>query len=363
MTDSQFFRIRRSGRASRISGAVMGVVVVALAAMPFIVYESTTSALVSLFVLIILASMWNLLAGLGGLVSIGQQAYIGIGAYTVIALADAGISPFIAIIFAGVTSALLAIPTSWLAFRLKGDYFAVGTWVIAEVYRLVLTKFDALGGADGKSLTGLSDIDPVLRSALVYWLALAVAVLTVFVCFLLLRGRVGFSLTAIRDDEIAARAAGVNATSVKRIVYLVSAAGCGLAGGILVIDALRVQPNAIFSVQWSAYMVLIVVIGGIGYLEGPIVGAIVFFTLQLLLADWGSWYLMVLGALAIIAAARFPQGIWGMIASKFGLRLFPVGFIVDRLGGAARTGATRTPEAVESSVRNGDASNGSADGR
>lgn len=343
MTDLSAFRFRRSGRASRISGVVMVLVVVALAALPFLVFESTTSALVTLFVLIIIASMWNLLAGLGGLVSIGQQAYIGIGAYTVVALADMGINPFIAIIFAAITSAILSIPTAWFAFRLRGDYFAVGTWVIAEVYRLVIIKFDALGGADGKSLSGMAGIDPVLRSALVYWFALGIAALTVFVCFLMLRSRVGFSLTAIRDDEVAARAAGVNATSVKRIVYLVSAAGCGLAGGILVVDALRVQPTAIFSVQWSAYMILIVVIGGIGFLEGPIIGAIVFFVLQLVLADWGSWYLMVLGVLAIVAAAWFPQGIWGLAGKKTGLKLFPVGFVVDRLdvSGASPIRASR----------------------
>lgn len=340
MTFAPNYRVVRADRSSIFGGSVMGLAVLVLGCLPFIVFQSTTSALVTLFVLIILASMWNLLAGFGGLVSIGQQAYIGIGAYTVIAMADLGMHPFLAVVFAAVTSALLALPTSWLAFRLRGDYFAVGTWVIAEVYRLVVIKFEALGGASGKSLQGLEGIDPVMRSALVYWFALGVAAATVIVCYFLLRGRVGISLTAIRDNEIAASAGGVDATFVKRIVYLVSAAGCGLAGGILVLDALRVQPDAIFSVQWSAYMILIVVIGGIGHLEGPIVGAILFFTLQNMLADWGSWYLMVLGAVAIVIATRFPQGIWGLVQAKTGIRLFPVGYRL--LGGGMPPSAPLT---------------------
>ena len=320
--------VRRASRSSKYSATGLLIALAVFAALPYLVYDSITSSMVMFFVLVILATMWNLLAGFGGLVSIGQQAYIGIGAYTVIAMSDLGANPFLAVLIGGLTSAVLAIPTSWLAFRLRGDYFAVGTWVIAEVYRLIIIKFDALGGADGKSLTGLSGMDPVLRGALVYWFALAIAALTILGSFWLLRGRVGLALTAIRDDETAARAAGVDATRVKRIVYLVSATGCGLAGGVLVVDALRVQPDAIFSVQWSAYMILIVLIGGIGYLEGPLVGAILFFLLQQTLAGFGAWYLMLLGVLAIVAAGWFPQGLWGIIGRGHGFRLFPVGYFL-----------------------------------
>lgn len=320
--------IRRSRRSSNLSFVALGLVAVGLVMMPYVVYQSVTSSMVMLFVLVIIASMWNLLAGFGGLVSIGQQAYIGVGAYTVIVMADLGVHPLIGVFFGALTSAMLALPTSWLAFRLRGDYFAVGTWVIAEVYRLVMIKFQFVGGADGKSLVGLSGLDPVMRSALTYWFALGIAILTVLGCFWLLRSRIGLALTAIRDDEVSARAGGIDATRIKRIVYLVSAAGCGLAGGILVVDALRVQPDAIFSVSWSAYMIFIVIIGGIGYLEGPLIGALVFFAMQQFLAEMGTWYLMLLGVLAICAAAWFPKGLWGAFSQKTGFRLFPVGYHV-----------------------------------
>mgnify|MGYP001555506212 CR=1 FL=1 len=341
MALSSDYTIRRSRRSSKLSGAAMIAVVAVLAATPYLVFQSVTSSMVMLFVLIVMASMWNLLAGFGGLVSIGQQAYVGVGAYTVVVFADMGMNPLVAVVGGGVTSALLALPTSWLAFRLRGDYFAVGTWVIAEVYRLVIIKFDAVGGADGKSLVGFEGMDPVTRSAFVYWFALGIAMVTVVGCFLLLRGRLGLALTAIRDDETAARSAGIDATRVKRVVYLISAVGCGLAGGILAIDALRVQPDAIFSVSWSAYMIFIVVIGGIGYLEGPIVGALVFFAMQQFLAGMGSWYLMLLGALAIIAAAWFPKGIWGAFSQRTGFRLFPVGYHVADAFPMGRSAAQR----------------------
>ena len=314
----------RSGRASKTWAVLLTAAILALVAMPYVAHTGTTSSLVMFFVLLIMASMWNLLAGFGGMVSIGQQAYVGIGAYSVLAFANMGIPPFLALPLAALTCAVFAIPTSWLAFRLRGDYFAVGTWVIAEVYRLIVIRFADLGGASGKSLPGLRGLDPVFRGALVYWAALGLAVLTILGCYLLLRGRTGLALTAVRDDETAAKANGVDVTRSKRLVYLVSAAGCGAAGGLLIIDALSVQPGAIFNVQWSAYMIFIVIVGGIGYLEGPLIGAIVFFVLQQLLAGYGSWYMIVLGLVGAAAAIWLPHGIWGKITDKTGIQLFPV---------------------------------------
>lgn len=320
--------VRRYSRLSRfgISGLVLVGIVLAL--LPFLVYQSTTSTLVMLFILVVMGSMWNLLAGFGGMVSIGQQAFIGVGAYTVVLLADHGVNPYVAVVGATVVSAVFAMPTSWLAFRLRGDYLAVGSWVIAEVYRLVVVKFDSLGGPSGRSLSGLSGIDVTTRTALTYWVALAFAVVAVVACYALLRGRIGLALTAVRDDEVAARSTGIDVTRAKRIVYLASAAGCGAAGGLLAINALSVQPNAIFSVQWSAYMIFIVVIGGIGYLEGPLLGAVVFFGLQQLLADQGTWYLIVLGLVAMATALWLPRGLWGQVVHTTGLRVFPVGYRV-----------------------------------
>jgi branched-chain amino acid transport system permease protein len=323
--------VSRAARSSKVSALVMAVLVVMLGALPFLVFADVTDTMVNLFVLVALASMWNLLAGFGGLVSVGQQAYIGIGAYSVIALAGLGVQPYLAVPLAAVTCAVFAVPTSWLAFRLRGDYFAVGTWVIAEVYRLLVVRVSSLGGASGKSLTGLSGIDQTLRGALTYWVALALALASIGGCYLLLRGRAGLSLMAVRDEETAADSAGIDVHRTKLLVYLVSAAGCGAAGGVVTVSSLRVNPDAIFNVQWSAYMIFIVVIGGIGFVEGPLLGALVFFALQQLLSDYGSWYLILLGAVGMAAALWMPRGLWGLVRDRTGLSLFPVGYFV-RMG-------------------------------
>ncbi|NKZ02821.1 branched-chain amino acid ABC transporter permease [Actinomadura latina] len=323
-------QVGRAARSSKLSSAVMAVGTVVLVALPFLVFSSVTDAMVNLFVLIALASMWNLLAGFGGLVSVGQQAYVGIGAYSLIALADLGVQPYLAVPLAAVTCVVFALPTSWLAFRLRGDYFAVGTWVIAEVYRLLVVRVGSLGGGSGKGLTGLSGIGQTLRGALTYWVALALALCTIAGCYLLLRGRLGLSLMAVRDEETAAGSAGIDVRRAKLLVYLVSAAGCGAAGGVITVSSLSVNPDSIFSVQWSAYMIFIVVIGGIGFVEGPLLGAVVFFGLQQLLADYGSWYLVLLGGVGMAVAMWLPGGLWGLIRGRTEMSLFPVGYHVRR---------------------------------
>ena len=115
----------------------------------------------------------------------------------------------------------------------------------------------------------------------------------------------------MRDNEVTAGSVGVAVTRAKRIVYLVSAAGCGAAGGVLLVSSLNVRPDSAFSIQWSAYMIFIVVIGGLGSIEGPLLGAIIFFALQQTLADYGVWYLVILGAIGIAAAMYLPRGLWG----------------------------------------------------
>ncbi|HEY7175808.1 MAG TPA: branched-chain amino acid ABC transporter permease [Micromonosporaceae bacterium] len=321
-------RVRRGRRANIWTTLVLGVIVVVLAYAPYVVYNSITDDLVTFFILLTMASMWNLLAGYAGLVSIGQQAYIGLGAYGVLQFSDWGVQPYLGVLVAAIGCAIIAVPTSLLAFRLRGDYFAVGTWVIAEVYHLLVERDESLGGGSGRSLTTLSNLSGSVREAVTYWVALGVTVATLVGCYVLLRSRLGLALTAIRDDETAAGSVGVSVSLAKRLVYLVSAAGCGAAGGLLIVSSLNVQPDAIFSVQWSAYMIFIVVIGGIGYMEGPILGTILFFALQQALASYGVWYLILIGVIAMGSALWVPRGLWGLVAARTDVRLFPVGYVV-----------------------------------
>jgi len=324
---SPHVRVRRSTRASRWSLVPALVVLAILGYLPYIAGQGTTSLLVDFFILLTLGVTWNMLAGYAGLVSVGQQAYIGVGAYGVLWLAQHGFEPFVALPIAAVFCAVIAVPISWLVFRLRGGYFAIGTWAVAEVLSLLTIRDSSLGGGTGTNVPGLNGFDPTVLGAYTYWAALAVVVSALAGCYLLLRSRVGLALTAVRDDEVAARNVGVRVPRAKRAVYLAAAVGAGGAGALLAISQLNVEPQNVYGVQWSAYMIFVVLIGGIGTLEGPILGTIVFFVLQRTLASYGGWYLIIVGTVAVVMAVWMRKGMWGL-AERFGLRLFPVGYRV-----------------------------------
>lgn len=318
-------RVRRTTLGSR--AGLTGAVVVAglLFAAPFVVTADVTHPMIDLFGLVVLATMWNLLAGYGGLVSVGQQAYLGIGAYAVVALSvHAGLNAFLAVPLAALVAGLLALPFSFVVFRLRGGYFAIGTWVLAEVVMLVTQQIGPLGKGTGTSLTTLSQYDPDLRIAYTYWLGLVLMIVAVGGVYLLIRSRLGLQLSAIRDDATAAETAGIRVGAAKRLVYAIAAVGTGAAGGLICVNTLFIQPQSVYSVQWSAYMIFIVVVGGLGTIEGPLLGAVLFFALQQALSAQGTVYLIVLGVVGIVVTLLIPKGLWGATIGRTGFRLFPV---------------------------------------
>jgi branched-chain amino acid transport system permease protein len=319
-------RVTRSKRPVRWNAAAAVAAIVLLAYLPYALYSGTTTTLVNLFTLLAMASMWNLLAGYAGLVSVGQQAFIGLGAYLVLYFALEGVDPWMSIPLAAVGCVLIALPISYLVFRLRGGYFAIATWVVADACRLIVSRSTKLGGGTGAGVAGFAGTDPTLLNAFVYWAALSVAVVALAATYMLLRSRLGLQLTAIRDNELGAGSIGTRVSRAKRVVYLVSAAGCGAAGALLAVSQRYVQPGSVFSVQWSAEMIFVVVIGGIGTIEGPIIGTILFFVLQQTLADYGAWYLILLGSVAVGVAIWAPQGLWGLIAPRIPFRPFPTGY-------------------------------------
>ncbi len=331
-TTSAAVRVSRSRRPVAGSLAVAAVIVLVLGYLPYLVFSSTTDTLVNVFILLTMSSMWNLLAGYAGLVSVGQQAYVGIGAFLVLVLAQHGVSPFVAVPFATLGCAVLALPISLLLLRLRGGYFAIATWVAADTCHLIVSRFRSLGGGTGARLPGLSGFDPTALGADTYWAALAVVLAALTAVYLTLRSRLGLVLTAIRDDETAARSAGARVSRAKRIVYLVAAAGCGAAGAILIISQLGIESSAAFSVGFSAQMIFVTVIGGIGTIEGPIVGTAIFFVLQQTLSRYGAWYLIVLGLVAMVVAIWWPRGVWGAVSRRIRLQLFPVGYWIRGKG-------------------------------
>ena len=317
-------------RANRIGAAIGAIAFVTLAAAPFWGGRDDLQLLSEIYAYVALASLWNLLAGYAGLVSVGQQAYVGLGAYTLFALAILfGISPLWAIPLAGFVAALVAIPVALLVFRLRGHYFAIGTWIVAEVFRLLAAQIAVLGGGSGTSLPAavVIAIAPTrqLRDFTLYWIALALVAAVLALIVLLLRSRYGLALKAMRDSELAASCSGVDVKRTKIIVYIVTALVTAMLGALIFLQKLRISPDAAFSVNdWTAFVIFITVIGGIGRIEGPIVGTLVFFVLRQTLAELGTIYLLMLGTIAIVIMLAAPKGIWGLIAERLGCQLFPL---------------------------------------
>ena len=332
------FRVTRSRRNVAWTGGGALVVVVVLALFPYLVGAGVWTIMVQAFIVLTLASMWNLLAGYAGLVSVGQQAFVGLGAYFVLIIATHGISPFAGLPLAAVACGVAALPLWWLLARLRTGYFAIATWVLATAILLIIERFPSIGGGTGMPLPGLSGFTPTLLTAYTYWSGLAVTVVALAAIYLLLRGRLGLVLTAIRDDEVAARSSGARVGLARMLVFVVAGIGCGAAGGVLAISELQVQPTAVFTVQWTAEMAFATIIGGLGTIEGPILGTAVFILLQQTLQSYNAWYLISLGLVAIVVALFARRGLWGLIDEHLHVRLFPVGYWLWDPGSTGRRG-------------------------
>jgi branched-chain amino acid transport system permease protein len=335
------FAVTTDASNPKLTATGAAAVVLLLAALPYFVDRGPIQVLFSAMTMLALAQFWNLLAGYAGLVSVGQQGFVGLGGYFLFAAATfAGVDPLLAVPLAGIFAALVALPSAWLIFRLEGAYFAIGTWVLAEVFRLTAAQIKPLGGGTGASLSKTVVDKAALvqaiasatgmrvsaaRDVAAYWLALVLVVLATALVYLLLRSRRGLALAAIRDDQSAASSLGVDPFRLKLMVYVLCAFGAGMAGALIYLQKARISPDAAFSVlDWTAYILFIVIIGGVATVEGPFVGVLVFFILQEQLSDFGAAYLILLGVVAIVVMVVFPKGLWGSLAERFDLHVFPV---------------------------------------
>jgi branched-chain amino acid transport system permease protein len=320
----------RFSQPDMLRAGLLSVVVIGLATAPFWADRGMMRLLIEAFYFLALAQLWNLLAGYSGLISVGQQAFVGLGGYMLFTLTMfAGLPVLLALPLAGVLTGILAWPTAMVAFRLSGPHFAIGTWVIAEVFRLGFAQIGSLGGGSGISLpveivrnmAGGTET----RESLIYWIALAIMLAVVFGIWGLMLSRIGLGLGAIRDNEEAATSVGVRTTRLKFGVFVAVAAMTGVIGALIFLQKLRITPESAFSVnEWSVLVIFIVVIGGLGSLEGPILGCILFFVLREFLADLGSWYMIILGVISVGIMLIEPRGLWGMLNRKRRLTLFPI---------------------------------------
>ncbi|OCJ07875.1 ABC transporter permease [Rhizobium sp. AC44/96] len=320
------FSVERWTRSSRLA-VLGGVLLLALfATAPVWMGAGAVDRMTALFIYVILAAMWNALAGYGGLVSVGQQVFFGLGAYFTVRLADAGLNPFVSLVVAAFITALLSIPLSFFMLRLKGGEFAIGMWVVTEIVHLLVNLDQLIQGETGTSLISLNVYDSQTRRATIYWMALVAMAGLLGLLFAVLRSRAGAAIQAIRDNEDAAMSVGVKVMATKRLLFVLAAFGVAVAGGLWLATATTFQPKTYFSIQWTAYMIFMVLVGGIGKFEGAILGAVLFFVIETYFGNLGVWYLIGLGATAVLFSLYLPSGLWGAIEQRSDVRLLPVGY-------------------------------------
>lgn len=318
-----------SSKESTIGTASLMAATVVLALVPFFGSATAQLTLVELLYFLSLAQMWNLLAGYGGLVSVGQQGFVGVAAYSLFVFAEkSGMDPFVALPLCGLVAAALSVPVALFAFRLRGGYFAIGTWVIAEVFRLGSLRIDSLGAGNVQSFTvrnTFANYGVELRRDVIYWAALALAVGSTLIVVGVLRSRIGLALRAVRDNQEGATALGVSAIQARLVVWVIAAFWTGMTGALIHLNTATVTNRDAFSVlSWTALVIFIVIIGGVGSTTGPIIGVAVFWFISEQFQDNDTWRFIILGTVAAAMAVASPGGIDGLIQRIRPTQLLPV---------------------------------------
>jgi len=279
-----------------------------------------------LFIAIALGESWNVIGGFAGQYSVGHSAWYGLGAYTAFVLLQRkGIAPWFGVWAAVALSVIIALVVGWITFRLRGPYFVLASIAVAEIIRLLaLNTKDLTNGAEGILA---SDLPPLKLGGTVitdwnsktpyFYMGLAMAVFTIAVNYVVKRSKLGYYLQAIREDQDAAHSLGIPLTLSKNTALAISAACTALAGSFAAFYIGFIEPQGVFGIEVSIQMVLTCIIGGIGTVAGPVIGAVVVVLLsEALRASLSSAHLLVYGVLVIIVILTMPDGFVGFIAQR-----------------------------------------------
>lgn len=298
------------------TGIALGVL--ALVA-PLVFERGTLNDVWSLAFAVILASAWNLLGGFAGQVSLGYSAFLGIGAYATVLLSLRGMDPFLTLPFGAALAAAFSILIGLPAFRLRGPYFTIATIGVGEAVRVCASSVSFTGGSSGLRMPPGS-FDFTLNYLSMVALAIAVVALAAFVK----RSAFGQALAAIRQDIDAAEALGIDSTRFKLAAHALSAALVALAGGLYAINFQYIAPGSVFDFRLSLSIVLMPIVGGVGTIAGPVLGALVFSTLQVKILSIPALrdsYLFLYGTLLIVVMLFEPKGILGLVRRVIHRRL------------------------------------------
>ncbi|MBX4967344.1 branched-chain amino acid ABC transporter permease [Rhizobium binae] len=311
----------------KIDNAYITLLVIALALclMPIVLPKAGLALATEFCVVLTIALAWNLLGGFSGIVLIGMPLFIGIGGYTLYIVANfLAVPPYPVIAICAAVSAILAYVLSPLLFRLQGAQLAIGSWVMAEIARLLCLVTPAVGAGGGLNLEVMKSVARNWRLPLNFASAALVLFITLLAIVVLLKSRFGLGLRAMRDSDAAAEAMGVRTNRVRLYTLVLAAGISGAAGACYYITSIQITPSSAFSQNWIAMTIFIVILGGIGSVEGPIFGAIVYFLLRETLSGLGPGYFVISGLLAIVVTIFLPEGVWGLVRRVIRIDLLPV---------------------------------------
>ncbi|HUM03541.1 MAG TPA: branched-chain amino acid ABC transporter permease [Thermoanaerobaculia bacterium] len=293
-----------------LPASVGAVAAGAALAAPFFLDRGALNDLWSLALGVILASAWNLLGGFAGQVSLGYSAFLGIGAYTTVLLSLRGVDPFLTLPLGALLAALFSVVIGLPAFRLRGPYFTIATIGVGEAVRVSAASVSFTGGSSGLRMpAGSFDFQ------LNYYSMAILAIFAVALSAFLRRSAFGHALAAIRQDIDAAESLGVNSTRFKLAAHALSAAVVALAGSLYAINFQYIAPGSVFDFRMSLSIVLMPIVGGVGTVVGPVLGALVFSTLQIKLLAIPALrdaYLLLYGGLLILVMLYEPKGLVGL---------------------------------------------------
>ena len=281
--------------------------------------NNTMRYLFKIFLYITMGSMWNLMSGFTGMTSLGQQVFVGIAGYSVAVMTSTyKMSMWMGLLVGAVVGVVFAFILSFVLFRMRGMYFAVATWLIAEAVKLWFNSWPFV--KQGAGMTIAVKQIPKIRELYIY--ALILCVIALVVIYALLRTKTGLGLTAMRDDADASSSVGVNIFKSKLLCYLICSLFIALAGGLFALQKGSVLPSSSFGIDWTVAMVFIVILGGVGTMAGPILGGIIYVILSEFLAHFPGWSNIILGAIAILVIIFLPDGIIGTLQKKLNFEIF-----------------------------------------
>lgn len=308
-----------SSHTIRFSFLITALIV--LIALPFWASRYAANVLLLIYLYVALASMWNLLAGYSGLISLGQQMFIGVGGYSVAVFSMYYRIPvFVAVLMGGIISVILASLISRPISRMRGVYFAIGTWIFAEALGVAFSNWGYVRYGMGLFIQPAYKLSPFS----IYYAAMIVGLGSVALVYFLLRSKLGLALMAIRDDDTASETVGVNIFRCKLTCFLISAFVTGLTAGVVYLNTIFIQPFEAFGIGWTVNLLFIVIIGGMGTVEGPVLGSVMFVLLQQFLAEYVGYNLIILGTITIITILMAPRGIMGTLQERFRIVFLPI---------------------------------------